>query len=54
MYVLLLVCSLTCRYMFWGAGRGGGAGIRGGGVGIRGGGVGIGGWGVGIRVGEQV
>ena len=43
MYVLLLVCNLTCfRYMFWGAGiRGGGAGIRGGGTGIRGGGAGI-------------
>ena len=44
MYVLLLVCNLTCRYMFWGAGireGGGGAGIRGWGAGIRGGRVGI-------------
>ena len=33
MYVLLLVCSLTCRYMCFFAGiRGGGAGISGGGA----------------------
>ena len=57
MYVLLLVCSLTCRYIFWKCGgggggykgiRGGGAGIRGGGAGIRRGGAGIRGGGVGI------
>ena len=53
MYVLLLVCSLTYRYMFWVAGiRGGGARIRGGGTGIRGGG--IRGGRAGIRGGEWV
>ena len=35
MHVLCTPISMQPDIMFWGAGRGGGAGIRGGGVGIR-------------------